>query len=65
MPGSCRKGTIEISTKDYVPRSGKFQTDGMFPLPARGQRRNKHLEVYPKHQSRLMTLEIDEVEIAA
>lgn len=56
---------MEISTIDYVPRSGKFQTDGMFPLPARGQRRNKHLEVYPEHQSRLMTLEIDEVEIAA
>ncbi|MET4314273.1 hypothetical protein ABIC01_007296 [Bradyrhizobium sp. RT4b] len=56
---------MEISTKDYVPRSRKFQTDGMFPLPARGKRRNKHLEVYPEHQPRLMTLEIDEVEITA
>jgi hypothetical protein len=47
---------MDIITKGYVPRSGKFQCGGWEPA---------QLEVNIKHQSRLMPLEIDEVEIAA
>lgn len=61
---------MEISTKGYAPRSGKFQSGvrlgASFLSPRlQGEAKKARLEINAEHQSGLMALEIDEIEIAA